>query len=66
MTKFQIYVSQDDQGMYFAECPSIPGCHAIGRTEDEVQQRLAECITARLKAHRPVPAVTTRDLEVAG
>ena len=33
--KFTITINRDEDGMYIAECPSIPGCFSQGKTEEE-------------------------------
>jgi predicted RNase H-like HicB family nuclease len=42
--KFPISIYQDEDGMYIAECPSIPGCVSQGRSETEAQANLADAI----------------------
>jgi hypothetical protein len=33
--KFVITIFQDEDGIYIAECPAIPGCVSQGQTEAE-------------------------------
>jgi predicted RNase H-like HicB family nuclease len=33
--KFLITIFSDEDGMFIAECPSIPGCVSQGKTEQE-------------------------------
>jgi predicted RNase H-like HicB family nuclease len=49
--KFPISIYQDEDGMYIAECPSIPGFVSQGFTEPEAQTNVTnaikECLTVR-------------------
>ncbi len=65
--KFVITISQDEDGMYIAECPSIPGCVSQGATEQEaernIQDAIRECLEVRAEKGMPL-TVTTRQIEV--
>jgi predicted RNase H-like HicB family nuclease len=65
--KFTITISQDEDGMYIAECPSIPGCVSQGATELEaeknIQEAIKECLEVRAEKGMPL-TVTTRQIEV--
>ncbi len=49
--KFSTTIFQDEDGVYIAECPSIPGCFSQGRTEQEaekyIQESIKECLEVR-------------------
>jgi predicted RNase H-like HicB family nuclease len=66
--KFLITIYQDEDGVYIAECPSIPGCVSQGRTEAEaetnVRMAIKECLEVRAKKGMPL-TVTTRQVDVA-
>ncbi len=65
--KFLITLFQDEDGMFIAECPSIPGCISQGRTEQEAEQSIQEAIKACLevRAEKGMPlTVVTREVEV--
>jgi predicted RNase H-like HicB family nuclease len=57
--KFNIAIYQDDDGVYIAECPAIPGCVSQGETEAEAEKniRLAikECLEVRKEKGMPFP-----------
>jgi len=62
-----ITIFQDEDGMFIAECPSIPGCISQGKTEKEAEQNIQEAIKACLevRAEKGLPlTVTTREVEV--
>lgn len=65
--KLLITIFQDEDGMYIAECPSIPGCVSQGRTEEEaeknIREAIKECLAVRAEKGMPL-TVTTREVEV--
>ena len=65
--KFLITILRDEDGVYIAECPSIPGCVSQGKTEKEaeinIQDAIRECIEVRAEKGMPL-TVTTRQVEV--
>jgi predicted RNase H-like HicB family nuclease len=66
--KFLITTFQDEDGMFIAECPAIPGCVSQGRTELEAEANIREvtreCLQVRPELGMPL-TVTTREVEVA-
>lgn len=65
--KFIITIFRDEDGMFIAECPSIPGCVSQGMTEQEaeknIQEAIKECLEVRAEKGMPL-TVTTRQVEV--
>jgi predicted RNase H-like HicB family nuclease len=65
--KFTVTIYQDEDGVYVAECPSIPGCVSQGHTEAEAESNIAdairECLAVRANLGMPA-VVTTREVEV--
>ncbi len=65
--KFLITILQDEDEMFVAECPSIPGCVSQGKTEEEaernVREAIKECLEVRAQRGMPL-VVTTREVEV--
>jgi predicted RNase H-like HicB family nuclease len=66
--KFPVFIYQDEDGVFIAECPAIPGCVSQGRTEAEaeanVTDAIRECLAARAELGLPTsPAI--REIEVA-
>ena len=39
-----ITIVQDEDGVYIAECPAIPGCVSQGKTEQEAESNVREAI----------------------
>ena len=66
--KFTITITRDEDGMYIAECPSIPGCVSQGKTEQEAERNMQEairgCLEVRAEQGMPL-TVATRQIEVA-
>ncbi len=66
--KFIITLDRDEDGVWIAECPSIPGCISQGANRDEAETNIREAIVACLevRAEQGMPlSVETRTLEVA-
>lgn len=42
--KFNITISQEDDGMFIVECPSILGSVGKGRTDQEAEKNIREVI----------------------
>lgn len=66
--KFTINIFQDEDGVFIAECPSIPGCVSQGKTELEaehnIQDAIKECLEVRTEVGLPL-TIKTREIEVA-
>ena len=65
--KFTITIDRDEDGIWIAECPSIPGCVSQGDTRDEavtnIQEAIALCLEVRAEKGMPL-TVETRQVEV--
>lgn len=57
--RYRVLIQQDDDGVYVAQVPALPGCISQGQTRSEVIRNVKEAIAAyleSLKAHgEPVP-----------
>jgi len=42
--KFIVTIDRDEDGMFIAECPSIPGCISQGKTEREAIENIKDAI----------------------
>jgi predicted RNase H-like HicB family nuclease len=66
--KFTITIDRDEDGMFIAECPAIPGCVSQGKTEGEagrnIQYAIKECLEVRAERGMPL-TIATRQVEVA-
>ena len=65
--KFPVTIERDEDGMWIAECPSIPGCVSQGKTKDEaldnVRDAIRLCLEVRAEQGLPL-TVETRQVEV--
>ena len=65
--KFVVTIFRDEDAVYIAECPSIPGCVSQGATQEEaeanIQDAIRECIEVRAEKGMPI-TVLTRQVEV--
>ncbi len=65
--KFIITIFQDEDGIYIAECPSIPGCVSQGKSEKEaeknIQDAIKDCLEVRAEKGMPL-TISTRQVEV--
>ena len=68
--KYRVIIEQDEDGMFVAEVPSLPGCISQGKTRTEVLRNIQEAIKVyieSLKAHNePIPpSIDEETVEVA-
>jgi predicted RNase H-like HicB family nuclease len=66
--KFMITIDRDEDGVWIAECPSIPGCVSQGGTRSEaitnLEQAIAVCLEVRAETGLPL-TIETKLVEVA-
>ena len=57
--KYRILLEQDEDGIFVAECPSLPGCISQGKTRVETIKNIKDAIQGyieSLKKHNePIP-----------
>lgn len=41
---FKVIFSQDEDGVFVATCPAIPGCHTQGDTFEDAEKNIKEAI----------------------
>lgn len=69
--KYRVYLEPDEDGVFVATCPALPGCVSQGRTRAEAAENIREAIEGYLKSLRkhgdPVPpGILEEVIEVAG
>ena len=67
--KFAVTLEQDEDGYIVASCPSLPGCHSQGKTDEEAITNIKEAIRGYIASMRrhgePVPEIKeVREVEV--
>ncbi len=64
--KYRVLIEQDEDGVYVAEVPALPGCISQGQTREEAVESIREAIAAyleSLEAHGdPIPPPITEEL----
>ncbi len=68
--KFRVLIEQDEEGVFIAEVPALPGCLSDGSTRHEALVRIREAVALyleSLEAHGdPIPPPITEEIiEVA-
>ncbi|MHB8867803.1 MAG: type II toxin-antitoxin system HicB family antitoxin [Thermoleophilia bacterium] len=68
--KYRVLIQQDEDGVFVAEVPSLPGCISQARTHSEVMENIREATEAyleSLEAHgEPIPpSIDEEVIEVA-
>ena len=65
--KLTVAIYQDEDGVYIAECPAIPGCVSQGASQAEaeanIEDAIRESLAARTKLGLPL-TVSTKEIEV--
>jgi predicted RNase H-like HicB family nuclease len=63
--KFRVLIEQDEDGVYIATCPTLPGCVSDGKTREEALRNIQDAIAgylASLKKHGdPIPGPFTEE-----
>jgi predicted RNase H-like HicB family nuclease len=66
--KFLVTLDRDEDGVWVAECPQIPGCVSQGKTKDEavenVQDAIRACLEVRAAQGMPL-TIEVRQVDVA-
>ncbi len=64
--KYRVLIEQDEDGVYVAEVPSLPGCISQGQTRAEALNNIKEAIEVyleSLEAHNePVPPPISEEI----
>ena len=64
--KFRVVIEPDEDGVFVAEVPALPGCISQGRTRAEAIENIKEAIAAyleSLKAHsEPIPPPISEEI----
>ena len=57
--KYRVLIEQDEDGVFVAECPSLPGCVSQGKTRKEAIENIQDAIHGYLesleKHNEPIP-----------
>jgi predicted RNase H-like HicB family nuclease len=65
--KLSVTIDRDEDGVWIAECPAIPGCVSQGKTKSDalknIKEAIALCLEVRAKHGLPL-TIETRQVEV--
>ena len=65
--RYRIRIEQDEDGVFVAECPSLPGCISQGKTRKEALENIQDAIKGyieSLKKHNePIAAPIHEEME---
>lgn len=57
--KFRVIITQDEDGIYIAECPALPGCISQGETRKQALENINDAIKGYLESlkmhNEPIP-----------
>ena len=66
--EYTVLIERDEDGVYVAKVPDIPGCYTQGKTVLEVMERVREaiqvCMEAEREEVRPLQFVGLQQIEV--
>jgi predicted RNase H-like HicB family nuclease len=64
--KMRIHIEQDEDGVFVASCPTLPGCISQGKTRKAARANIIEAITGYLaslaKHDEPIPPPITEEV----
>ena len=64
--RYRVIIEQDEDGIFIAEVPSLPGCISEGKTRKEVLENIKEAIELyieSLNAHKePIPPLIEEEI----
>lgn len=64
--KFRIIIEQDEDDIFVAECPILPGCISQGNTRAEALENIKEAIKGYLKSlekhNEPIPSTIEEEV----
>lgn len=65
--RFTITIERDEDGIFVAECPAIPGCISQGKTEKEalenIKDAIKQCLEVRAEKGMPL-TMAMHEIEV--
>ncbi len=57
--RYRVLIEQDEDGMFTAECPTLPGCISQGKTREEALTNIKDAVMGYIeslsKHNEPIP-----------
>lgn len=67
--KYRVLIQQDEDGIFVAKCPSLPGCISQGKTREEALVNIKDAVSGYLqslkKHNESVPHIEEELVEVS-
>jgi antitoxin HicB len=64
--RFRVLIEQDEDGVFVATCPALPGCISQGKTQSEARANVVDAISGYLESLRkhnePIPPPITEEV----
>ena len=64
--KYRIIIEQDEDGIFVAQCPTLPGCVSQGKTRQETIENIKDAIKGYLESLKkhgdPIPPPIQEDI----
>ena len=64
--KFRVIVELDEDGVFVAECPTLPGCVSQGKTREEAMTNIRDAIQGYIQSLEkhgdPIPGPITEEI----
>lgn len=54
--QFKVLIEQDENNIYVASVPELPGCYTQGKTLEEARERIKEAIELVLESDKDIKA----------
>ena len=68
--QYRILIEQDEEGIFVAECPTLPGCISQGKTRTEALENIKDAIKGYLeslkKHNEPIPPQINEEVVEVG
>jgi predicted RNase H-like HicB family nuclease len=65
--KYRILIEHDEDGVYVAEAPALPGCISQGQTREEALTNIKEAIAGYLESlaahNEPIPPPISEEIK---
>jgi predicted RNase H-like HicB family nuclease len=68
--RYRVIIERDEDGVFVAECPTLPGCISQGHTRDEAVANIRDAIAGYVeslhKHNDPIPLPITEEIVEVG